>query len=307
MKVLLTGASGFLGQYVLRALQQCGITAVAVGRRHPRDLAGATFAAADLLATEDLATLARQVGASHLLHLAWVTEHGTYWDSPENFRWVDASTRLVQAFCEAGGRHVLVAGTCAEYDWSQGCCREDTTPLEPATVYGVAKDATRRLVTALCTQHGVRCVWGRVFFPYGAGEAPARLVPSLVAALQGQCKEFGVHALQVRDFLHASDVAQAFVTLLRSQAGGCYNLSSGQAVPVGEVVETLARLLDADPQPVLGRAPTRPAGPAVLVGHNAKLRSLGWRQQSTLAQGLAQTLRDLSGRATDQKAARHGA
>ena len=307
MKVLLTGASGFLGQYALRALQQCGIPAVAVGRRPPRDLAGAAFVAADLLASDDLATLARGVGASHLLHLAWVTEHGTYWDSPENFRWVDASTRLVHAFCEAGGRHVLVAGTCAEYDWSQGCCREDTTPLEPATVYGVAKDATRRLVTALCAQHGVRCVWGRVFFPYGAGEAPARLVPSLVAALQGQREGFGVHASQARDLLHAGDVAQAFVTLLRSQAGGCYNLSSGQAVAVGEVVETLARLLDADPRAVLRRAPTRPAGPALLVGHNAKLRSLGWRQQSTLAQGLAQTLRDLAGPATERKAAHHGA
>ena len=307
MKVLLTGASGFLGQYVLRALQQCGITAVAVGRRLPRHLAGATFVAADLLAAEDLPALARQVGASHLLLLAWVTEHGRYWVSPENFRWVDASTRLVQAFCAAGGQHVLVAGSCAEYDWSHGCCREDTTPLDPATVYGVAKDATRRLVAALCAQHGVRCAWGRVFFPYGAGEAPARLVPSLVAALQGQCEEFGVRAAQARDLLHAGDVAQAFVTLLRSQAGGCYNLSSGQAVPVGEVVQTLARLLDADPQPVLGRAPTRPAGPAMLVGHNAKLRSLGWRQRSTLAQGLAQTLHDLSDRTTDQREQFHGA
>ncbi len=307
MKVLLTGASGFLGQYVLRALQQCGSSVVAVGRRVPRDLAGAAFVEADLLATEDLATLARQVGASHLLHLAWVTEHGTYWDSPENFRWVDASTRLVQAFCEAGGRHVLVAGTCAEYDWSHGCCREHATPLEPATVYGVAKDATRRLVAVLCAQHAVRCVWGRVFFPYGAGEAPERLVPSLVAALQGQREGFGVHASQARDLLHASDLAQAFVTLLTSQADGCYNLSSGQAVPVGEVVHTLARLLDADPQQVLGRVPTRPAGPALLVGHNAKLRSLGWRQQSTLAQGLAHTLRELAGRATHQEAQPHGA
>ena len=307
MKVLLTGASGFLGQYALRALRQRGITAVAVGRRLPHDPAGATFVAADLLATEDLAELARRVGASHLLHLAWVTEHGKYWASPENFRWVDASTRLVQAFCEAGGRHVLVAGTCAEYDWSQGHCREDTTPLEPATVYGVAKDATRRLVTALCAQHGVRCVWGRVFLPYGAGEAPARLVPSLIAALQGRSEGFGVHASQARDLLHASDVAQAFVALLTSQASGCYNLSSGQAARVGEVVHGLARLLDADPQPVLARAPARPAGPALLVGQNARLLALGWRQQLTLAQGLAQTLRDLAGCGTNHKAALHGA
>ena len=333
MKVLLTGANGFLGRYVLRLLQQSGTAVVALGRTRPPDCGASAFIAADLLAGNDFAALARQAGASHLLHLAWVTEHGQYWTSPLNFRWVDATTRLVQAFCETGGKHVVVAGSCAEYDWGSGLCNEDTTPLSPATVYGVAKDATRRLVEVLCVQHGVRCAWGRVFFPFGAGEGPARLVPQLVDALQGRLAGFGVNAPALRDFLHAQDVARALLALLRCPATGSYNVSSGRPVQIGELVRTLAQLTGRDPlcilgqpseraferpQPWLCQAPrggTRKLGsgpafscePAALVGDNLKLQALGWRQELTLGQGLQRMLHDLSVAGSGQEAVPHGA
>jgi nucleoside-diphosphate-sugar epimerase len=80
----------------------------------------------------------------------------------------------------------------------------------------VAKDATRRLLAALCAAHGASCAWGRVFFPYGRGEAPQRLVPSLTAVFQGRREPFGVNAGNYRDFVHAAYVAGAFLTLLRA-------------------------------------------------------------------------------------------
>jgi nucleoside-diphosphate-sugar epimerase len=302
VKVLLTGASGFLGQYVLRLLQQSAIPVVAVGRSRPRGFTdslpgsgcGSRFVPVDLLATADFASLAEQAGASHLLHLAWVTDHGRYWTSPQNFRWVDATTRLVQAFCETGGQHVVVAGTCAEYMWGDGPCREDLTPLVPTTVYGVAKDATRRLVEALCAQFGVRCAWGRVFFPFGAGEGAARLFPRLIDTLLGRAAPFGVNANVYRDFLHVHDVAQGLLALLRSGAPGSYNISSGQPLQIGELVRVLAQLLSRDASCVLDQPSERAAEPAALVGNNCKLEALGWRQQRTLLQGLEETLRDLS-------------
>jgi len=298
MKVLLTGASGFLGQYVVRLLHQSAIPVVAVGRSSPMGLAkaayGSTFIPTDLLTTTDFAPLLRRAGASHLLHLAWVTEHGHYWTSPQNFRWVDASTRLVQAFCETGGQHVVVAGSCAEYAWGVGTCLEDMTALAPATVYGVAKDATRRLLEALCAQHRVRCAWGRVFFPFGAGEGAARLLPRLVETLQGRAAPFGVNTNACRDFLHVQDVAQGLLALLRSDASGSYNISSGQPLPIGELVRALAQLLGRDAACVLDQPSPleRAAEPAALVGDNRKLEALGWRRQFTLLQGLETTLRD---------------
>jgi nucleoside-diphosphate-sugar epimerase len=220
-----------------------------------------------------------------------VTEHGAYWNSPENLCWAHATSRLVQAFCESGGRHVVVAGTCAEYDWSHGLCRERSTPLEPATLYGVAKDATRRLVSAACAAHGVSCAWGRIFLVHGEGESSRRVVPSLADALAGARAPFAVDLAAWRDFLHVSDVAEGLVALARHGADGPYNVSSGEPVQLRELVNRVADLFDVDPRPVVSLGPaSRPGEPPILVGESLRLRALGWRPRLSFAEGLALTL-----------------
>jgi len=288
MRVLLTGHSGFVGRYVLNALQAQGIEVVTVGRTRPQP--SVPFIEADLLRITDFDALLQQAQATHLLHLAWYAEHGKYWTSPLNLRWAEATTWLVEAFCAAGGQQVVIAGTCAEYDWAQGYCREDSTLLNPATLYGTTKDAARRLVMAVCEQHQVPSAWGRIFLPYGQGESASRLIPSLIDVFRGLRAPFGVNATAYRDFLHASDVAEGFVRLLTTGASGAYNICSGEPVRLAEVVRTLASLLGADPEPVLALNTERPGEPPLLVGENLKLKALGWRPALTLAQGLERTL-----------------
>lgn len=292
MKVLLTGANGFLGRHVLNSLRRQNIKTVMLGRHRASDSAFADFIEADLLATPDFAALVKRSEATHLLHLAWYAEHGKYWTSPLNLRWLDATTRLSEAFCKAGGQKMVSAGTCAEYDWSHGYCREDSTPLNPATLYGTAKDAARRLSMAVCMQHQVPCVWGRVFLPFGTGENSQRLIPSLIEVFQGKRPPFAVNAPAYREFLHASDVAEGFITLLQSNATGAYNISSGQPVQLADVVQKLALLLNADPQVVLELTTERLGEPHLLVGENIKLKTLGWQPALSLAQGLEQTVRE---------------
>lgn len=294
MKVLLTGASGFLGQYVLNRLQQQGIETVVLGRKQPFGSTLAGFIEADLLSAPDFPALIQKTSATHLLHLAWYTEHGKYWTSPLNLRWVNASTQLIEVFCQAGGQRVVMAGTCAEYDWSHGYCREESTPLNPATLYGTAKDAARRLIMAICTQHKVPCAWGRVFLPFGAGESSQRLIPSLIEVFRGQRPPFGINTAAYRDFLHASDVAEGFITLLQSAEHGAYNISSGQPVPLENTVHYLAKLFNADPQQVLNLSTERPGEPELLVGDNHRLRALGWHPALSLAQGLEKVVKEIT-------------
>jgi nucleoside-diphosphate-sugar epimerase len=284
MRVLLTGGSGFVGRYVLKALQHQGIEVVTVGRAQPQP--SVRFIEADLLSVTDFGPLVQQAQATHLLHLAWYAEHGKYWTSPLNLRWAEATTQLAEAFCAAGGQQVVIAGTCAEYDWAHGYCQEDSTPLNPATLYGTAKDATRRLVMAVCAQHEVPCAWGRIFLPYGQGESASRLIPSLIGVFRELRAPFGVNATAYRDFLHVSDVAEGFVRLLITGASGAYNICSGEPVRLAEVVRTLASLLGADPEHVLALTTERPGEPPLLVGESLKLKALGWRPALTLAQGL---------------------
>lgn len=276
MKVLLTGASGFIGRYVLDQLANNGIDPVVVGRTRPLGFTG-EFIDADLLQTGNCADIVQRADASHLLHLAWYAEHGAYWSSPLNLRWVDASVRLAEAFCVGGGQKLVAAGTCAEYDWSHGYCREDVTPLAPATLYGTAKDATRRLLAAVCAAHRVSFAWGRVFLPYGEGEDRRRLIPSLTDVFAGKCEPFGVNASACRDFLHAEDVARGFVHLLLAEAAGDYNIAAGQPTRIADVVHRLAAAAHGDACRVLDLATARPGEPELLVGDNAKLRALGWQ------------------------------
>lgn len=296
MKVLLTGATGYFGREVLQSLQRSGMATVVVGRTPPEPclLGESAFLQADLLSCQDWRALTDAAQATHLVHVAWYTEYGKYWDSPLNLRWLEASIQLAQAFCETGGQHVLMAGSCAEYDWNHGYCREDTTPLSPGTLYGVAKDAVRRTVAAICALHRVPFAWGRLFYPYGPGEVPQRLMPALMDALQGRRAAFGVNARAYRDFLPVHEAADGFVALARQQACGAFNVSSGEPLQVGQLVHQIARLLNVDPNPILRLASERPGDPPVLVGESLRLRSLGWEPHLALEQGLAHMLAGLS-------------
>lgn len=293
MKVLITGASGFIGRQVLARLQQLDIDTVIMGRHAPAGNSGAEFIQTDLLSAPDFAALARQAEATHLLHLAWYAEHGKFWTSPLNLRWVETTTRLVEAFCAAGGKHVVAAGSCAEYDGSHGYLREANTPLNPSTLYGTCKDAARRLAMAACAQFNVPCAWGRIFLLYGSGEMRERLMPSLIDALRGKRAAFGINASAYRDFLHVADVAEGFITLLQHGETGAYNICSGRPVQLAELARELARLLNADPHMFLDQAAARPGEPPLLVGENLKLKSLGWTPALSLSQGLEQLVHEL--------------
>lgn len=283
MKVMLTGATGFVGRYVARELVRQGIEYVSI----QRGLASNDRAIqVDLLGTNDFESLFQKVKPTHLVHTAWYAEHGKYWDSELNLQWVLATKRLVEAFCSSGGQHVVITGTCAEYDWSHGFCIEDVTPLKPKSLYGICKDATRRIIELAVEKHGVSMSWARVFFPYGPGESNQRLIPSLFKAFKGDILPFGVNASSYRDLLHVEDAATAVLACAQSKFVGAINICSGRPVQISEIVGVVARINNCDPEVILKLAPKNQEANNFLVGENKKLVSLGWKQEIMLCQGL---------------------
>jgi len=283
MKVLITGASGFIGSYVLKSLQISNIDVVVVGRTRPAGYLG-DFIETNLLKISDFNNLIAKANASHLIHLAWYAEHGSYWTSSLNLCWVESTIKLAEAFCLAGGQHIVAAGTCAEYDWTFGYCIEEKTPLIPATLYGTSKDATRRLLMSLCAIHKVTCAWGRIFMPYGPGEDSRRLIPGLNDVFNLRLPPFAVGSHSFRDLLHVEDVASGFISLLDSRAHGEFNICSGNPTQISEVIKLLANARDQDPRIVLDHSVSRIGEPLILVGDNRKLTMLGWAAKHKLAE-----------------------
>lgn len=289
-RVLVTGATGFVGRRVLAPLRERGFEVHAVAR-HPGEEEGidVRWHTADLLDDEARPGVVQRIGATYLLHLAWYAEHGRFWTAPQNGDWVAASVRLAREFVDAGGRRAVMAGTCAEYDWEQdGPFAEDLSPLRPATFYGASKDATRRLVEHIVPE----LAWGRIFFLYGPGEHPDRLVASVARALVAGERAPTSAGTQRRDFLHVDDVAGAFAALVAADATGAVNVASGEAPEVREVVRLLG---DSAGRPELldvGALPARPDDPPLIAADVRRLRDeVGFTPTTALRDGLEQAVR----------------
>jgi nucleoside-diphosphate-sugar epimerase len=301
-RVLVTGAGGFIGHWSVPALHALGYEVHAVlapnaARSVPAELIGANLHRVDLLDATATDALVAMLRPTHLLHFAWIATPGLYWISPENYRWLEAGRHLLQSFLTRGGVRAVMAGSCAEYDWTRAAvCREDSSPLAdtaaaPPAAYPACKIAMQRSLEMAGRQHGASTAWGRIFFQFGPGEHPDRLVPSVVRSLLAGREALCTQGTQVRSFLHVADVGAAFAALLDSQLQGAVNIGAAERMTIATLIAMIAAQIGRPDLVRLG-ARTAPSGePAMLVPDIARLqRELGWSPRYDLPGGLADTI-----------------
>lgn len=291
-RVLVTGAAGFVGRHCLPILLTHGFEVHGVSRQPRAPVAGVTLHRCDLLDDGATAALIEAVRPTHLLHLAWYAVPDRFWRAPENLDWAAATLRIARRFAAAGGRRLVVAGTCAEYDWSSDdTLSETTTPLVPRTLYGTAKNATRACLESAAPALGLEWAWGRVFFVYGPGESRGRLVPDLISGILAGRRVAVTAGTQIRDFLHVSDVARAFALLTDASTTGTVNIGSGSGVPLRRVIDAIAEETGGASLVDHGARPMTTEEPARLVADIGRLRDLlGFHPRIDLATGLARTV-----------------
>ncbi|HTT76731.1 MAG TPA: NAD(P)-dependent oxidoreductase [Candidatus Binataceae bacterium] len=288
-RVLITGASGFIGRHCLQALAEKDYEVHAVGRRPLPSNAAITWHQADLL--DGAAAVAGSIAPTHLLHLAWCATPVDYLTNPINRQWAAATVQLAEAFADAGGERFVGAGSCAEYAPSLTPCAEHSTPLRPTSLYGESKAAAYQRLTALAKTADFSFAWGRIFFPYGPYQARERLIPSVITALIRRDLVHCSAGNDVRDFIHVQDAAAALVSLLDSRLNGACNIGSGLPVTVCDVISLIGRIMDSEDLLRFDALPQRADEPGFIVaGTRRSHGELGWRPRLSLEEGLAQTV-----------------
>jgi nucleoside-diphosphate-sugar epimerase len=290
-RVLVTGASGFIGRHSLPHLTARGFEVHAVAHRGLRpECPGTVWHLGDLLDDTSIRELLAEIVPTHLLHFAWYAEPGKYQQSEDNLHWCQAGIDLVRAFAASGGRRAVFAGTCFEYDFAYGYCSEVLTPCVPSTRYGASKLALAQLVTRF-PPAGISTAWGRIFHLYGPCEYPSRLVPSVILSLLKGEPARCSHGRQIRDFLHVDDVAAAFAAILDSEAEGIVNIGSGEPVALRTVASAIAEALDAKDRIDFGAFPSSLNDPLILIPNVSRLRDeLGWTPGWSLHHGIVDAI-----------------
>lgn len=294
-RVLVTGATGIIGRHAVAHLlaQGAEVHAVARDSLDQVPLQGVQRHRLDLLDRPATQALLSDIRPDVLLHLAWITGHGRFWNAPENLDWLASSIYLIRGFADAGGRRVVVAGTCAEYDPAVGqpIPLPETAPCHPQTLYGWAKHALHRVLAAYAEQVGLSYGWGRLFLLYGEDEPAERLAPSVVKAVLAGMPAKCSRGLQIRDFLDTRDAGAAFAALALSNVEGAVNICSGQAISVADFATRLAVAVGRPDLLQLGALPDRANDPPYLVGDPGRLNAeVGFRPSVALETGLNDTI-----------------
>ena len=294
-RVLLTGAAGFIGAHLTRLLVREGHHVTAVVRPGARTFWRIAEVAPHLTMIEgDLCDLGRLIGPIRerepeiCIHLAWRGWSGRP-AADANLSSLGVSLELLRKMPELSCRRFVAAGTCFEYELGNGVLTEDT-PLRPHDLYGSCKKSLFEVGQEFSALTGVSVATARIFYSYGPFEDPRRLVPSIALALLNGASARATAGEQVRDYLHAADIASAIWTVATSELTGAVNIASATPVTIAEIARKIGALLGKPGLIKLGALPYREGEPMHIVGSRQRLAELGWAPAFDLDRGLAGTL-----------------
>ena len=296
MKVLITGAGGFIGSFLARLLVNEGYEVHAIVRKSSNlwriqdILPSIQLFSADLLDYEQVNAYLEKIKPEWCIHLAWYAVPGKYLQSPENLNSLQASLNLVSQLIEVGCKRFIGVGTCFEYDFSLGYLSE-SSPTKPLTLYAATKIALATTLSQLSAVTDMETVWVRLFYQYGPQENPNRLIPAIISSLLKDEIVKTTEGEQIRDFLYIEDVASALVEIARSKLTGIVNIGSGKPITVREIALTLGTILAKTHLINFGALAYRSNDPMFICANNYLLKQeTNWQIKYDLETGLKNTI-----------------
>lgn len=296
MRVILTGATGFIGSAMLAELNRRKIRTLVLlrpesDRRRLPPTALENSLVFSQLDEPGLADKLRCKQPEVFIHCAWRGVSGqdrnADYQLAENVPFTLASVELAAA---AGCRQWIGLGSQAEYG-NANRILDEKAPTQPTTLYGQAKLAAGAGALALCANKNLAGAWLRIFSTYGPGDHPHWMIPHVIREFLSERAPQVTRCEQKWDYLFVTDAARAIANVADGNISGVFNLGSGEAWPLKTIIETIRAELKSPLQPAYGAIPYRSDQVMHLQADIAKLRTAtGWLPQVSLEDGIKKTV-----------------
>lgn len=269
--ILLTGASGFVGKQIIKALNNFNVNIVPVVRPEKRNdfkklkKINKVIISPDIFKENENWWQNQCKGIDIIIHCAWYAETGKYLNSSKNIDCLVGSIKLAKGAVNAGVKRFIGIGTCFEYDLSKNKLSINT-PLKPSSPYASAKASLFIFLSQWLPKKSVKFSWCRLFYLYGDGEDKRRLVPYIHNRLSKNKQVKLTTGNQIRDYLNITEASQIISKIALSNKVGPINVCSGKSTTVKQLAYKIADLYDKRHLLKFGAQPNNPMDPPRVVG-----------------------------------------
>ncbi len=238
-KVIVSGATGFIGQHLIPILLKDGYEVLAISRSQKRAeslpwFKDVKFVSYDFHSDQQITEVE---GFRGLIHLAW-QDLPNYDSSVHLKKNLPCSYKFIESLLNKGVNQVLIAGTCFEYGLKSGAISSYST-TEPTTLYATAKDTLRKKLTSLSLNKDFNLQWARIFYMFGKGQNSNSIISQLDFAIKNKQKVFRMSGgEQIRDYLPVEKAAEKLFYLYKSGNKGIFNICSGKPISIKNLVES---------------------------------------------------------------------
>jgi dTDP-6-deoxy-L-talose 4-dehydrogenase (NAD+) len=238
-KVIVSGATGFIGQHLIPILLKDGYEVLAISRNRKKAKSlpwfkDVKFVSYDFHSDQQITEVE---GFRGLIHLAW-QDLPNYDSSVHLKKNLPYSYQFIESLINKGVNQVLIAGTCFEYGLKSGAISSSST-TEPTTLYATAKDTLRKKLASLSSKKDFNLQWARLFYMFGKGQNSNSIISQLDFAIKNKQKVFRMSGgEQIRDYLPVEKAAEKLFYLYKSGNKGIFNICSGKPISIRNLVES---------------------------------------------------------------------